>query len=566
MSLRSIAFVFFAVAGLTILTICGVVTPLFAAIAVALGQVPSEGSFGDPNTLSMLWSAMTVTFSQAFLSATSCVLLALLVGRLHYFLPSRLGSIALNLAQIPFGLPSIILVFGFILGFGNQGWLNRALGPVLDGDVFKQGYIPFLYNFSAIVHAHVFFNFGMCARQVLIRYQSIPKEHWWSAESLNFSRGMRFWVVEIPQLKATLINLWLVVFGLSVTSFAIVLVLGGTPALSTLEVLVYQFLKYDFDYKGAFFAASLQFALVFIVTILSQRFSRGGAETRLGGIPSRAVSVMLPAMGASFRHRLLARFWFVGLAVIFIWIAIPLVSLAAEGIRALHPRNFEFVSDIVFPSFWTSMTFAVPAALLSTCYGLAAAQTILRWRGGKPRQVGGRRARPPMPTNSVANVVSISLLALSPTVLGFSLHASLVAMGMRPFDYTLFGVVVIQSFLFTPLSFRIFYAALQERVHDWRAQYAALNLPLGIQTSVVEWKALWPHITAVFMINLSFSVGEVVGPALFGDATFRPLSLLLLELVGSYQFERAAIVTLFILIIAGTAYATGNRELQNARG
>jgi ABC-type Fe3+ transport system permease subunit len=204
------------------------------------------------------------------------------------------------------------------------------------------------------------------------------------------------------------------------------------------------------------------------------------------------------------------------------------------------------------------MGIALPTAALATCYGLAAAQVTVRWQSASGRSL--QRA------DKLADIVSISLLALSPTVLGFYLHASLGALGIRPFDYTYLGVIAIQSFLFTPLSFRIFYAALRDRVLDWNAQYSALSLPLGMQTLVVEWRALWAHVCAVFMINVSFSVGEVVGPALFGDTTFRPLSLLLLELVGSYQFDRAAIVTLLVLAIAFVAYAIGNRELQHARG
>jgi thiamine transport system permease protein len=556
--LRSLAFVAFGAAALTSLAICGVLTPLFAGTVVVLGFIHSDSSFVDPQSLSILWSAVTVTFSQAFLSATICVLLALAVARFHYFVPSRVGNVLIKIAQIPFGMPSIIIVFGFILAFGNQGVVNRMLLPVFGAAGIEDGYFSFLYNFWAIVHAHIFFNFGMCARQIGLRYQGIPKEYWWSAESLNFTRGARILVVEIPHLKATLINLWLVVFGLSVTSFAIVLVLGGSPALSTLEVLVYQLIKYDADYKGAFAAALLQFILVFIVTLISQKFGRSQSGIASARVQSRNPSQFSPGASGLIRANWISVCGVSMLFLVLFWIAIPIVSLGIEGLRALHPGNFDFVTATLVPSFVTSMGIALPTAALATCFGLAAAQVTVRWRSA-----GGLLLHR---TDRIADIVSISLLALSPTVLGFSLHASLGALGIRPFDHTYLGVIAIQSFLFTPLSFRIFYAALRERVLDWNAQYAALSLPLGMQTLVVEWRALWAHVCAVFMINVSFSVGEVVGPALFGDTTFRPLSLLLLELVGSYQFERAAIVTLLVLAIAFIAYAIGNRELQHARG
>ncbi|TIW01612.1 MAG: thiamine/thiamine pyrophosphate ABC transporter permease ThiP, partial [Mesorhizobium sp.] len=56
-----------------------------------------------------------------------------------------------------------------------------------------------------------------------------------------------FRLLEWPVLRAAMPGVAGLVFMLCITSFTIVLTLGGGPAATTLEVAIYQALRFDFD-------------------------------------------------------------------------------------------------------------------------------------------------------------------------------------------------------------------------------------------------------------------------------------------------------------------------------
>ena len=63
---------------------------------------------------------------------------------------------------------------------------------------------------------------------------------------------------------------------LCITSFTIVLTLGGGPRATTLEVAIYQALRFDFDPARAVTLTLLQIALTFVVVVALTRL---GADT-----------------------------------------------------------------------------------------------------------------------------------------------------------------------------------------------------------------------------------------------------------------------------------------------
>jgi len=66
----------------------------------------------------------------------------------------------------------------------------------------------------------------------------------------------------------------LLVFMLCLTSFGVVLTLGGGPRSTTLEVAIYQSLRFDFDPAQAIVLALLQLALCTLVALITLRFQK----------------------------------------------------------------------------------------------------------------------------------------------------------------------------------------------------------------------------------------------------------------------------------------------------
>ena len=112
---------------------------------------------------------------------------------------------------------------------------------------------------------------------------------------------------------------------LCVTSFTIVLTLGGGPAATTLEVAIYQALRFDFDPARAVALTLAQIALtVAAVWLLTQLGGDPARDANLGVSPRRYLAVA-PARGSPTRSLILA-------AAVFV--LGPMAAIVASGLSA----------------------------------------------------------------------------------------------------------------------------------------------------------------------------------------------------------------------------------------
>ena len=90
--------------------------------------------------------------------------------------------------------------------------------------------------------------------------------------------GPSFRLIEWPAMRASLPGIAGLVFMLCITSFTLVLTLGGGPAATTLEVAIYQALRFDFDPARAVALTLLQIGLTGAVMVVLARL---GAATAI---------------------------------------------------------------------------------------------------------------------------------------------------------------------------------------------------------------------------------------------------------------------------------------------
>ena len=127
-------------------------------------------------------------------------------------------------------LPTLIVVFGLIGIFGRNGYFNQV-----SLFLFDTSFGSYLYGLGGIFLAHAYLNASFASRALLHSFESIPKEKYKLAKSLNFSVFERFLYVEYPALKSTLLSIGSTIFLLCFTSFAVVLLFGGSPSYNTLK-------------------------------------------------------------------------------------------------------------------------------------------------------------------------------------------------------------------------------------------------------------------------------------------------------------------------------------------
>jgi thiamine transport system permease protein len=192
----------------------------------------------------------------------------------------------INLFAVPLGLPPLVAALGLIEIWGRNGIANRGLSVLGIETPFS------IYGLSGILIAHVFFNMPLAVRLILPALERLPGEYWKTAANLGMNglpcsacRMAR----DAPFSRGCGRHL---VFMLCATSFTLVLVLGGGPAATTLEVAIYQALRFDFNPGRAVLLSFIQVGLTLMVMLVLRLFSvpteegqTSGGRTESSGCP-----------------------------------------------------------------------------------------------------------------------------------------------------------------------------------------------------------------------------------------------------------------------------------------
>jgi len=187
------------------------------------------------------------TIEQAFLSTLASILLGLPGAYLLSQYKFRGKSLIKAVTTVPFVLPSIIVVLGFVIFFGNNGALNQLLMKTMS---LEEPPLKILYSMKAIILAHTFYNFPICIRLVSAVWERINPNLEKAARSLGAKGFTLFRSVVLPQIMPGILAAAALIFIFCFTSFAIILVLGGGPRFSTIEVEIYRLAKVSLDLKA----------------------------------------------------------------------------------------------------------------------------------------------------------------------------------------------------------------------------------------------------------------------------------------------------------------------------
>jgi thiamine transport system permease protein len=197
----------------------------------------------DEHTISLLKFTLFQAFLSTFLSIFIGLLLAWSLAHQPKF---KARSLLITLFSSSLVLPTLIVVFGLITVLGRHGWLNQILEYL-----FGFSYGSSLYGLGGILIAHVYLNASFAAISLLGSLENISTTKYKLAKSLGFTTWQRFLYIEWIALSPTVASLASTIFLLCFTSFAIVLILGGSPSYNTLEVAIYEAIRVDFDIPEA---------------------------------------------------------------------------------------------------------------------------------------------------------------------------------------------------------------------------------------------------------------------------------------------------------------------------
>ncbi|MDO9526332.1 MAG: thiamine/thiamine pyrophosphate ABC transporter permease ThiP [Gemmobacter sp.] len=496
----------------------GIVLPLTGAVVaiavavVTLGSVAVVLAQGTGFALmSADWIAVRFTVLQAAVSALVSVILAVPVARALARRRFVGRGVLVTALGAPFLLPVIVAVLGLLAVFGRNGALNSGLGalglPAIS-----------IYGFHGVILAHVFLNLPLVVRMILQGWQAIPAERVRVAQSLGFGPGDIARHLERPMLRAVLPGAGLAVFLICLTSFAVALILGGGPRATTVELAIFQAIRFDFDLGRAAVLASVQFGLCAVAVLVAGRVT---IPSGLGVGLDRPLVLPAPC---GWRRWVDA----VAIALAAGFLLAPLMTVAARGVSGL--------TDLPV-AVWQAAGRSVMLALVSTGVTIAAtltlAQAVIR---------GGRLGR-------LAELAGMLPLAASSLVLGVGIFLAVLPFA-NPARLALPVTALVNATLALPFALRLILPALRE-IEMTQGRLAQSLGMTGLQRlRLVTVPRLRRPLGFAAGLVAALAMGDLGVIALFATEQSQTLPLQIWRLMGAYRTELAEAAALLLVALS----------------
>lgn len=469
----------------------------------------------DANLLrdSYIQQILLFSIQQAGLSALFSILLAIPIARAVHFMPQLPGRQAfLRLCLLSFIMPTLVLVTGLVALLGRSGYLTPLLGEDWN-----------LYGLNGILIAHIYLNMPLAVRVLSQQLSHIPDTSWRLAQQLKLSPWQNFIKVEWPAIKSSLLMLSAFIFVLCFNSFAVVLALGGGPGSTTLEVAIYQALKYDFNLSEALTLAWLQFALAgsaFLVMAKLGKLNWLSADTA-----SQHWQPQWSAIHQKCYQTLYYAIWLLLLA--------PVLALLPTVLK-VNWNTFSWPPLIM--AALHSLAFALSSALLAL---------ILVWYLLQPiRNAYWHRQEK---LRIVLQWLATHTLAAPAMVLSTGLYIFLLP--QTDLDSAgMFWLILLNSLLLLPFIF----GQLKPRLIQFDQQYTLLSQNLKLtakQRLFILWPFIRPALISSFSLAVLLALGDVAVFSIFGDNDWSTLPWLIYGYAGSYRMAEAALASLLLLLL-----------------
>ncbi len=468
------------------------------------------------------------TLYQASLSTLLSLLIGIALAWSLVHQPRFFGrSLLVALFSTSLVLPTLIVVFGLITVLGNHGWLNQLSLMLFD---YPLG--GWLYGLGGILIAHVYLNASFASRSLLHSFESIPTEKYRLAKSLGFSAWQRFWRVEWVAIRSTVASVGATIFLLCFTSFAIVLILGGSPSYNTLEVAIYEAIKIDFDITFALKLALIQLSLSTLMVLLSSGFRTGLGNLKLDSAPI--------SWSESPRNTLWQRSIITLLSIAFV---LPLLAIISDGWGADYGRIL--TQPLFVRSLLTSIAIATLSATLTVILSLLLSDA--RRNFALPHRVSHS-----MGSKVLGLLIAFSgnlYLAIPSLILGFGFFLISQRFDAPLLLWALVAVLAANILMSLPFALSILTPAMQKTARRYDKLTLSLGIPYPARWRHIELPYLRSTIGYIFALSFALSLGDLGVIALFGSDEITTLPWYLYGLMGSYRTTDASGVALILLML-----------------
>lgn len=475
------------------------------------------GALAAPKTIGVI----AFTIGQAIISTLLCIVIGI-PGAMMLYRRKYLGYKFLRaLLTVPFVLPTIVVAISLT---GLRSALSEF--PIL-----------------VILIAHVLVNYALTVRTVGGVWATLDNEIDEAAELDGASRLQVFLQITLPLLRPAIISAAALTFLFCVSSFAIILVLGGGQ-IQSIETLIYSAANQFLDLKTASALAIVQTLITVIAFAISKRF--GSATSGLDQVEENSSLKRLNRRDAA---PLVITF----LVILFL-IVLPLGSMLIRALffeGGFSLQNFANLAgqgsrDLLNISVWQAAGNSLRNAAIATGISVTLG-VLIAWLLS--------RTKP-----ALLELLFLLPLGVSSVVLGFGY---LITFGGQPLPLRSSWLVMplVQALIATPIVIRLVHPAL-------------LSIGLEPRDSAANaganaWQTWWlveaGMIRGVLKTALGFaaivSIGEFGAASLltFGDQATLPVVLYQLisrpgeQNYGMAMAASALLIVLSLLILLATS-------------
>ncbi|MDR1219650.1 MAG: iron ABC transporter permease [Treponema sp.] len=526
------------------------ILPYGAALAGGFSAFPNSAAPIATRDLPLLPIAL-FTIKQAFFSALAALLLGLPGAWFVGASDSRLARVLRQLTAIPFAMPSILVALGFVLFFGNAGWFNRFIAALM-GNETERALI--LYQTSAIVLAHAFYNFPLVIRLVGDSLVHVRHAYAPAAATLGASPWTTARTLFLSAAAPAIMRSALLAFLYSFTSFSIVLALGGGPRATTLGVEIYRYSRILLSFREASVFAITETVIAGLVFALFVFFERKTQTI----FPDNVRRVM-EKKPMPLRAALPLIIYLLVIACIVVG---PLLSIVAESFLSRASRSGAAAPSLTWwlaigercaPALFRSLALAFCSASASCALAIIAGWIVKNSEKNAAKGVAGSASAVPLAARALRLFVSAPL-ASSGIVLGLGF---LMLYG-RKHSANLAAVVAVHAVTALPFAGN----AIMEGFHTINTGIINAAESLGAsplkRLFTVDIPLCGRHIRSAFGFAAAISLGELNAVMMLGIEDFETLPLLIYRAAGAYRYGSACAAGVILMLCCAVAFAASD--------
>ena len=441
----------------------------------------------------------SITFFSLYQSLLSA-LLSIVIGTTFAYLLIKHNYIygikfIINSLSILFVLPTIITIFGILSLYGN----------------FFQ-----IYGLFGIILGHVILNIPLVARVIFQSLKDISPNERMLADQMNLNSWGSFLAIEWPVIKKNIPSLFVLVSFICFVSFTPVLILGGSPKYSTLEVAIYHAVMFADDFNVAF---NLLIVQIIICSSIYFIFFRN-FKSKNFIIDDKRNYKSLTALSSKYVIEYLV------LILISIVVFSPITFILIKGI------SMTLLDVLNSFYFWSALSTTFIIGFFSGTLSIILTYGNLVFLNK---------------SKNSSEFWFYILIIFSPGILAVGYYIFF----NEIIDYSIPNIliiIIINSIITLPFTYNYLSPSFFRVSKEHHDISESINIYGTRRFFFIDWPRLREPLTTAFCVSSILSASDLVIISFFGTNDLSTLTQTIYRLMGSYRMDEAYAVSLLLLI------------------